>query len=128
MNLVRNSLPALSAGLLALAVGSARAAENDTPFRPPSVPLAACDPYLSIWSGADKLTDKPTQHWTGRPHPLVSLIRIDGAAYRLMGSAPADTPAFPQVGLQVLPTRTIYDFDDSHVHVTLTFMTPVFAS
>ena len=29
----------------------------------------------------------------------------------------------PQVGLQVLPTRSIYDFDDSRVHVTLTFMT-----
>ena len=29
-----------------------------------------------------------------------------------------------QVGLQVLPTRTLYDFDDGHVHVTLTFMTP----
>ena len=30
----------------------------------------------------------------------------------------------PQVGLKVLPTRSIYDFDDGHVHVTLTFMTP----
>ena len=29
-----------------------------------------------------------------------------------------------QVGVRVLPTRTIYDFDDGHVHVTLTFLTP----
>src|SRR5207237_7074307 len=32
-------------------------------------------------------------------------------------------PPLPQNGLQVTPTRSIYEFDDSHVHVTLTFMT-----
>ena len=55
------------------------------------------DPYLSVWSNADKLTDDVTRHWTRREHSLVSLMRIDGKAYRLMGNAPADVPAFPQV-------------------------------
>src|SRR5580658_1543109 len=93
-------------------------------FRPPSVPLVTFDPYLSIWSAADHLTDRPTQHWTKRPHSLVSLIRVDGAAYRLMGSEPDAAPALPQTGLQVTPTRSIYEFENDKVHVTLTFMRP----
>ena len=92
-------------------------------LRPPAVPLVTFDPYLSIWSEADRLTDKNTQHWTHREHPLASLIRIDGKAYRLMGPQPANVPAFPQVSLQVLPTRSIYEFEGAGVHVRLTFMT-----
>jgi hypothetical protein len=93
------------------------------PFRPPAVPLVTHNPFLSIWSEADKLTDKATQHWTHRAHPLVSLVRVDGAAYRLMGNDPADVPALPQVGLRVTPTRSTYDFENEKVHVTLTFLT-----
>jgi hypothetical protein len=99
-------------------------AEPSGALRPPAVPLVTSDPYLSIWSEADKLTDDATRHWTHREHPLVSLIRIDGKAFRLMGNSPNEVPPLEQVGLQVLPTRSIYEFDDGHVHVTLTFMTP----
>jgi hypothetical protein len=94
------------------------------PFRPPSVPLVTFDPYLSIWSAADHLTDRATQHWTGRQHALVSLIRVDGASYRLMGDEPGSVPALAQVGLEVTPTRSIYNFENDKVHVTLTFMRP----
>ena len=97
---------------------------NSPAFRPPAVPLVTSDPYLSIWSMADRLTDDTTRHWTRRQHPLVSLIRIDEKAYRLMGTEPKDVTAMKQVSVKVLPTRSIYDFDDGHVHVTLTFMTP----
>ncbi len=92
-------------------------------LRPPAVPLVTFDPYLSIWSEADQLTDKNTQHWTHREHALASLIRIDGKVFRLMGADPVELPAFTQVGLQVFPTRSIYEFEGSGVHVTLTFMT-----
>jgi len=93
-------------------------------FRPPSVPLVTFDPYLSIWTAADHLTDRATQHWTARPHSLVSLIRVDGVAYRLMGLEPESVSPLPQTGLQVTPTRSIYDFANDKVHVTLTFMRP----
>ncbi len=93
-------------------------------FRPPSVPLVASDPYLSVWSPADHLNDAGTQHWTHHPASLVSLIRVDGKAYRLMGYDPTDVPAFPQTSVKVTATRSIYEFEDSAVHTTLTFMTP----
>jgi hypothetical protein len=93
-------------------------------FRPPAVPLVTSDPYLSIWSEADHLNGDVTRHWTHREHSLVSLIRVDEKVYRLMGKDPQEAPAFPQTGVAVLPTRSIYDFDNGQVHVTLTFMTP----
>ncbi len=114
------------AATFVLASASSRAeAPPDAPaFRPPSVPLIAIDPYLSVWSDADHLTDDTTRHWTHREHPLVSLIRIDGKAFRLMGTDPAGVPPLPQVLLKVFPTRSVYDFEGSGVHVTLTFLTP----
>ena len=93
-------------------------------FFPPAVPLVAVDPYFSIWSQADKLTDRDTTHWTGKPHRLTSLVRIDGKAFRLMGASPTNVPALEQKSLTVLPTRTIYTFAGAGIELTMTWMTP----
>ena len=92
-------------------------------LRPPSVPLVASDPYFSIWSPGDKLTDMDTTHWTGKQQRLASLVRIDGKAFRLMGAEPANLPTLAQTKLEVLPTRTIYSFAGSGVSLTLMFLT-----
>ncbi len=116
----RISLPAILACLLIAPIAIAQSPE----FRPPAVPLVACDPYFSVWSPANRLWEQPTTHWTGRPHPLAAIVRIDGHGYRLMGSGPQTLAAMKQTSLEVTPTRSIYQFAGAGVRVTLTFTTP----
>ena len=99
-------------------------ADSLAALRPPSVPLVTHDPYLSIWSPADRLTDADTVHWTGKTQCLASLVRIDAKVFRLLGKNPAGVPALPQTSVEVLPLRTIYSFAGEGVKVSLTFMTP----
>jgi CubicO group peptidase (beta-lactamase class C family) len=110
--------------LAAQAPTPAKAAAAGPTLRPPAVPLVAYDPYFSIWSPADRLTDAATVHWTGRPHPLTSIVRVDGEAFRVMGASPADTAALVQRSLTVSATRTTYEFGNEAVRVTLSFLTP----
>ena len=56
-----------------------------TDLRLPSVPLVVNDPYFSIWSPYDKLTDGSPRHWTDVKKPLEGLLRVDGVAYRFLG-------------------------------------------
>jgi len=93
-------------------------------IRPPAVPLVACDPYFSLWSPGDRLTDTDTTHWTGKARQMTSLMKVDGKNFRIMGAEPKDVPALLQTKLDVSPTRTIYTFEGEGVSLTLTFMTP----
>ena len=93
-------------------------------LRAPAVPLVAYDPYFSIWSPADRLSDAATVHWTGRAQPMTSFIRVDGEAFRLMGPTPADTAALSQRSVTISATRTTYEFGNARVRVTFSFLTP----
>ncbi|WP_155296233.1 glutaminase family protein [Spirosoma rigui] len=81
--------------LLALTVFTALSHAQS--LRPPAYPLVTHDPYLSIWSTTDKLTDSPTRHWTGKAQSLEGIVRVDGKAYQFLGAVPTQYQA-------VLPT------------------------
>jgi hypothetical protein len=92
--------------------------------RPPAVPLITHNPYFSIWSFSDKLTDSDTVHWTGKRQPIHGLLRIDGTPYRFMGEEPRDVPAMQQTSLTVTPTHTVYEFEAAGVQLKVEFFTP----
>jgi hypothetical protein len=101
------------------------AAQSLAPFRPPAVPLVTHDPYFSVWSMSDRLSDEETRHWTGKPNAITALVRIDGKTYRIMGRDPRNMPVLQQAGVDVFPTRTVYRFSGAGVRLDLTFLTPV---
>ena len=91
--------------------------------RYPAYPLVVHDPYFSIWSRSDRLTDSYPCHWTGENQTIAGLIRIDGKAFCFLSKVP-EAPALKQRSVRVLPTRTIYTFEEAGIRFTLTFLTP----
>ena len=92
-------------------------------FRPPAVPLVSVDPFFSVWSAADRLTDVETTHWSGAKQPITVLLEADGRTWRLCGATPADVPALPQVTTEVRPTQTVCTFAEGALRVELRFAT-----
>ncbi len=104
------------------------AAQEAAKLRPPATPLVVHDPYFSIWSEGDNLTDQNTKHWTGAEQPLSGLIRVDGNNFRYMGARPRrNVPAMKQLSLNVTPTHTVYTFEESGVRLNVTFFTAALA-
>jgi hypothetical protein len=115
--------------VLLILLGGTTFAQSPAPLRPPAVPLITHDPYFSIWSMNDKLTDGATKHWTGTDNPLTGLIRIDDVTLRFMGANPArrgdpEIKPMQQTGFKLTPTRTMYSFEANGIKLDLTFLTP----
>lgn len=101
-------------------------------LRPPAVPLVTADPYFSVWSTADRLTDDFTRHWTGQRQAMTGLIRIDGETWRFAGKAEPDVnryytepPAMRQTDLSVTPLSSVYRFETPKIGLAVRFTTPL---
>lgn len=101
-------------------------------FRPSAVPLITVDPYFSIWSFSDLLTEDVTRHWTGQRNALLGLIKLDGKPYRFMGKTEmttekysAEPDALKQTSLRVEAMTSIYTFENDQITLTVRFMTPL---
>ena len=119
----RTVLGLCAAILISFPAKKAAVAQEPVSARTPATPLVLHDPYFSVWSFNDELTDGPTRHWTGTSQQMSGLVRIDGKAFRFMGND-RELPALKQISRAIWPTRTIYDFEDAGIHLTLTFFTP----
>lgn len=95
---------------------------RDNALRLPSVPLVSVDPYFSIWSPYNKLSQGSPTHWHNTQKPLNGVVRVDGQAYRFIGQtlqtlAPmADETAWTGRYTTSAPTGTTWtapDFDDT---------------
>lgn len=101
-------------------------------LRPVCVPLATVDPYFSIWSANDKLYGDATRHWTGRTMNMCGMIKIDGHAYKFMGTQNKNN-IFPiyelepieQKSVKVFPMHTEYVFENETVVLNVGFLSPL---
>src|SRR5580658_2927718 len=132
MNLFSSFLRSLKAVAPVVLIASSGWSQNPSLHRPPAVPLIANDPYFSVWSMADRLTDVTTQHWSGSPQPMTGLVRIDGHVFRWMGLSPRRArgkpviDAMPQTSVDVTPLQSKYRFRGAGVELRVTFFTPLF--
>ena len=97
-------------------------------FRPAAVPLITVDPFFSVWSCDDALYGGPTEHWSGKPCPIMMGVLVDGSFYSMgaveMNGIPVSRRVY-QTGVEVTPTSSIYHFENEYVKATVTFTTPL---
>ncbi len=101
-------------------------------FRAPAVPLVTHDPFFSVWSFADKLTDDTTRHWDGVRKYMIGIMAVDGELYEFMGSANPDNSRYisgfkkmEQLGVEIRPMTTTYTFQNAKVELKLQFTSPL---
>lgn len=98
---------------------------------PRAVPLFTSDPYFSVWSFADRLTDDHTRHWTGHRQSMCGILTVDGEHFRFMGkSNVTDTyipegKALEQTSLEITPTSSVYTFSHPACELKVTFLSPL---
>lgn len=95
----------------------------ETMMRLPAIPLVVNDPYFSIWSAHDRLTDGDTTHWAGSRKRLYGEVRVDGKAYRFLGAGAA--PAAKQTAAVVTATRSTFRFEAAGAAFSVVFETPM---
>ena len=96
-------------------------------LRAPAYPLITIDPFFSVWSAADKLTDETTSHWTGKPNSIIGKAFIDGEVFRFIGKDDS-IPAMEQISADCNAFSTTYVFEKSGVRIKAIFTSPIIPS
>lgn len=96
--------------------------------RAPATPLVQHDPFFSIWSMTDQLTEDATRHWSHERQPLGGLLRIDGTTYRFIGPQPRGQEpieAMAQLERRITPLKTVYRFAAGGIELSVSFTSPL---
>ena len=97
-------------------------------FRPAAVPLITVDPFFSVWSCSDALYATPTEHWSGKPCPIMAGVFIDNQFHSVAGFDPDGKllkRRIYQKSVEITPTSTVYNFESEWVKLELTFTSPL---
>lgn len=100
-----------------------------------AVPLIVADPFLSVWSHSEVLTDDVTKHVGGTTHPLEGYVEVDGRLYRFLGTESfdvvgriagwdAEAGVAVQKAVHVTPTQTYVTLEAAGVRFTVVFAAP----
>ncbi|KAJ6519201.1 hypothetical protein C8R45DRAFT_950524 [Mycena sanguinolenta] len=126
----------LCAGLGLFAVQAVVGATSwtNTPFNPPSIPLAVRTPYLSTWlpqgQGA-ALNSGWATHWAGETTAWAGFVKVDGESYSYLGAASVTGSSFTQAtqkSMTFTSTQSVFVLSAGPVDVTVTFLSPVDAT
>ena len=93
-------------------------------LRPPAIPIITIDPYFTVWSPSNLLTDSDLQHWSAKPNRIKGTLTLDGEKLRFMGTG--EEPALPQTGFEMTAAVTSYIFENEKIALSLAFFSTPF--
>ena len=93
-------------------------------MRPPAIPIITIDPYFTVWSPSNILTDTDLQHWSAKPNRIKGQVTIDGETLRFMGTG--ETPAMKQTSFNMSATVTSYVFENEKIRLEFSFFSTPF--
>lgn len=93
-------------------------------LRPPAIPLITVDPYFSVWSFTDNLSDSDTVHWTGSANTIRGSVIIDGEEFAFMGKN--DSCVLDQIHFKMSALTTEYAFCNDKIELIADFFSTLF--
>lgn len=93
-------------------------------LRPPAIPIITIDPYFTVWSPSNILTDTDLQHWSAKPNRIKGYVTVDGEKMRFMGTG--DTPVIKQTEFNMTAAVTSYKFECEKIRLEISFFSTPF--
>ena len=93
-------------------------------MRPPAIPIITIDPYFTVWSPSNILTDTDLQHWSAKPNRIKGFVTVDGEKYRFMGTG--EGRAMRQTDFNMTAAVTSYAFECDKISLELSFFSTPF--